>query len=179
MKAYFASEVSTAEYKNRVESFYGRLTSEQYSSILYYSDSGHKKINYSSSPLGADLAVDVNSALDCADTGWKTVYRASDDFSGDDLAVNSVVSFPAFVSTSYNPQVTFKFLNKDVPTVYVIRTCHGAEISMVHDEMEVLLPKGLTFKVDKIETVDFHAAYPDTDYHVSRENVKTVYLTQV
>ena len=179
MKAYFASEMSTAEYKTRVESFYGRLTAEQYSSILYYSDSGHKKINYSSSPLGADLAVDVNSALDCVDMEWKTVYRASDDFSGHDLTVNSVVSFPAFVSTSYNPQVTFKFLNKETPTIYVIKTYHGAEISMVHDEMEVLLPKGLMFKIDKIETVDFHAAYPDTDYHVSRENVKTVYLTQI
>lgn len=178
MKAYFASQISTADYVKKVESFYNKLTAEQYSSILYYSDSGHKRVNYASSASGKAVAEDICSALNQSTKEFKTVYRASDDFLLDELKVGETVAFPAFVSTSYNPQTTFKFLNKSQPIIYVIKTLHGAEISLVHDEMEVLLPKGLSFNIVNIETCDFYAAYPDTDYHVSRENVTVVYLEE-
>lgn len=179
MKAYFASEVSTSDYKERVEAFYSKLNAKQYSSVLYYSDGGHKRVNYASSPTGEALAEDIASALKSVEPALKTVYRASDDFSDENLTIGNVISFPAFVSTSYNPQVTFKFLNKSNPTVYVIKTSHGAEISEVHDEMEVLLPQGINFNIVNIVKCDFHAAYPDTDYHVARENVTVVYLEEV
>ena len=179
MKAYFASEISTHEYKERVNGFYSKLDANQYSSVLYYSDSGHKRVNYASSPVGQALAEDISSALKSIEPAFKTLYRASEDFLDESLEVGATLQFPAFVSTSYNPQVTFKFLSKKDPTIYVIKTTQGAEISMVHDEMEVLLPKDLTFVVTKTEKCDFYAAYPETDYHISRENVTVIYLEEI
>lgn len=179
MKAYFASEISTSDYKDKVEAFYSKLDAKQYSSVLYYSDGGHKRVNYASSPVGEALAKDIASALQHVPRSMKTVYRASDDFSAENINIGDIIAFPAFVSTSYNPQIAFKFLNKTEPTVFVIKTTHGAEISMVHDEMEVLLPQGIEFKVTKINVCNFHAAYPDTDYHIGRENVTTIHLEEI
>lgn len=179
MKSYHASQVSTLEYKQKVEKFYSKLTPQQYSSIMYYSDSGHKKANYASTVLGCSIAEDINTALQFTQESMKTVYRASDDFLEADLHVGNTIMFPAFVSTSYNPQIPFKFLNKQQPIIYVIETQHGAEISTIHDEMEVLLPKGLQFKIMNKTVTNFHAAYPDTDYHIVKENITTVYLKEV
>ena len=178
MKAYFASQFTNTEYKKRAEKFYSNLDSRQYGAVLYYSDGGHKRVNYASSPAGVSLAEDIAQALTFTDREQKIVYRASNDFQVDIFEVGALGEFPAFVSTSYNPQTVFKFLNKEQPTIYVIETFSGAEISMIHDEMEVLLPKGLQFEIVQIQQCDFYAAYPETDYHVSRENVKIIYLKE-
>lgn len=178
MREYFASEVSTADYRQRVENFYSTLDAKEYSAVLYYSDGGHKRVNYASSATGQALAEDIESALQRATLNTKTLYRASNDFPMEKLKKGNILTFPAFVSTSYNPQITFKFLNKHNPVIFVITTNHGAEISMVHDEMEVLLPKGLTFEIKDTTTCDFYAAYPDTDYHVCKENITVVYLEE-
>ena len=179
MKAYFASQITASEYKKLTEEFYSKLNAKQYGAVLYYSDGGHKRANYALSPAGEALAEDIANALNLSTPNNKTVYRASDDFQVDVLEEGAVGSFPAFVSTSYNPQAVFKFLHKETPTIYVIETSMGAEISMIHDEMEVLLPKGMQFKITEVKECDFYAAYPETDYHVSRENIKVVYLQQV
>ena len=178
MKSYHASQISTLEYKNKAEKFCSLLSPKQYSSVMYYSDGGHKRINYASSPAGRSLTQDIHEALQLTQPYQKTVYRASDDFKIHDLHVGKTISFPAFVSTSYNPQITFKFLNKQTPIIYIIDTTQGAEISLIHNEMEVLLPQGLNFEIISKQHVDFYAAYPDTDYHISRENITVIHLQQ-
>lgn len=177
-KLYFDSEITTSDYKDEVKEFYSLLDAEQASAVLLYSDSGHKRINMGKD--GSELhSESLEKALLLAPERPKMVFRAGNEHRPEELEKGSSVAFPAFVSTSYSPQKIFKFISKSEPVIYAINTNKGASISTVHDEMEVLLPKGINFIVENIQKVDFWASYPDSDYHVSSPNVTLITISEV
>lgn len=174
----FEAQISVSEYKTKVENFYSVLNNDEHSAILHYSDSGHKKINLEHDDY-IKYGNSISNALLKAPEASKTVFRAGNEHRLENLSVGDEIAFPAFISTSYSPQAVFKFVNKEEPVIYRIETNKGAEISVVHDEMEALLPKGLKFKVENIEKVDFWAAYPDTDFHTSLPNVTLISISEI
>lgn len=181
---YFEQFISDSEYSNLSDEFLSALNGAEYSSILHYTDSGHTAINKTLSgiveqePAINEIISDIDSALTKATPKKRLLYRGASlkEFKPD----NGTITFKSYFSASYSPVQASKFIKSETkPVVYVIESEHGAEVSSIHDELEVLMPRDLTFTiVDVKENIEYTSLYFGTDYGVSVSNVTVVFLAQ-
>lgn len=184
MKLYFEQLISDSEYVELSDNFLSNLNGAEYSSILHYTDSGHTVINKTlsgfvqSEPSVDCIISDIDSALSKTSQKQRTLYRGASlkEFN----PVNGTITFKSYFSASYSPLQASKFVkNEEKPVVYVIKSECGAEVSSIHNELEVLMPRNLTFTITDIkENVEYTSLYFGTDYGVSVPSVTVVFLTQ-
>lgn len=185
MKLYFEQTVTAEEYTQMAYSFLGKLNAAEYSSVLHYTDSGHTSVNRSLS--GADdmdvnvqsIISDIDSALSKGEQKKRTLYRGAS--SKEFKPVDGMIVSETYLSASYSPVQAMKFIKTTPnPIVYVIESLAGAEVSDIHDEMEVIIPRGTSFKISEVkENVEYTALYHGTDYGVSTSNVTLIFISQV
>jgi hypothetical protein len=174
-------ELNESEYKTLAEEFYTKLTTEEASALMHYSDAGFKLINRSLMGLEniREPLVDLlDSSLSKARLEGKTLYRGARRDINKNVGDSHI--FETFVSTSYNPQKAFEFTNPSSPILFILETKSGAPISIIHREMEVLLPRNKEFLVTDVSFSPVRLFYPETDeYSVSKKETKIYKLSEI
>lgn len=177
---YFNQDINGSQYETMTTDFMNRLTKDESIAVAYYADSGYRRINRG---LKNEVEIEeafvsaIDSSIDKAEPIEKTIYRGlQSDFNYNE---GDVVEFKSYVSTSYNPHKAVEFANKEDLKILMFSTSKGAPISIVHKEMEIVLPRGSKFKLREIIETDFRCLYPDTDYSVSYSNAKIYHLVEV
>jgi hypothetical protein len=176
---YFNQDVTHIDYEKMSLDFANKLNAEELRAIAHYADSGYKPINLSLIK-GEDIKPEYINAIDSTIAKAlpvdKTVYRGiKNNFP---YKVGDTVKFPMYLSTSFNPHKAVEFTEKENPTILLFQTKQGAPISLVHKEMEIVLPRDSEFTLTEVVTTDFTCVYPDTDYTVSYPNATIYILTQ-
>lgn len=178
-KHYFNQDVTHIEYEQLSVEFANKLNAEELKAIAHYADSGYKPINRSlikGEGIKQEYIDAIDSTIAKAELVDKTIYRGiKKDFP---YKVGDKVKFPMYLSTSFNPQKAIEFTEKEKPTILLFQTKHGAPISLVHKEMEIVLPRDSEFTLSEIVTTDFTCVYPETDYTVNYPNATIYILTQ-
>ena len=176
---YFNQEVNHIEYEAMALDFMSRLNKEELLAVAHYADSGYKPINKSlitEVDIKEDYIQAIDSSIAKAQKFDKTVYRG---FNRDFIyKIGEAVEFKSYTSTSLNPHKAVEFSNKDDLKILMLSTSNGAPISMVHKEMEIVLPRNSKFVVNEIIETDFRCLYPETDYSVSYPNAKIYHLVE-
>lgn len=184
MKLYFEQLISDSEYQKNATNFLSSLNGSEYSDILHYTDSGHSSINRAlQNPVMDDsmfkIVDNIDSGLSKTQPKKKTLYRGASfkEFSPS----GDMFTSESYLSATYSPVQALKFIkNKTAPVIYVIECFNGAEVSSIHDEYEVIIPRGSKFSIQNIKTnIEYTALYYGTDYDVSLQNVTIVYMSEV
>lgn len=174
-------DLNESSYKASAEDFYSLVSSEEAAALLHYSDSGFKAINrglMGATTNSESLVGLLDASIDKAIPKNKTVFRGIKRDINKNVGESHI--FETFVSTSYNPHKAFEFTDSSSPILLILETKLGAPISIIHREMEVLLPRNKEFLVTDIIFSNLRLFYPGTkDYSVSKKETKIYKLAEI
>lgn len=170
---YFNQDINHIDYENHALNFMNVLSKDELIAVAHYADSGYKPINKSliyENDIKYEYVDAIDSSINKANMGLKTVYRGARRTP--EVSLGGTLKFKEYLSTSLNPQKAYEFTLKETPIILMFNTNKGAPISMVHKELEVILPRNSEFRLVDIIDTNFTCVYPDTDYTISLGETK-------
>lgn len=175
---YFHNSLDEDSYLAMQEYLMSQLTLEEMQTIAYYADSGFKKIHHLTAQNEEHPHIlNLENALKKCKSQPLTLYRGT--LEKQDYAVGNVIELATYTSTTSNPHKAVQFTNRDTPTIMMFETKRGIPISIVHNEMEFLLPRQSQYLVNDILYTDLCLVYSNTDYIRRYENAVIYHLTDI
>jgi hypothetical protein len=172
---YFHQSLDAKDYENKKESFLSNLTIEEMKTIAHYADSGFKQIHAMTSiNQDTEHIKNLNSAMQKYESETLVLYRGIPK--AEEYSIGDRVALQNYTSTTCNPHKAVEFTKPERRILLMFTTNKGAPISLVHNEMEFLLPQGSRYLVKNILYTDIKIVYPDTDYTVSFEKSLVYHL---
>lgn len=172
MQKHFWSNVE----ENNFNSWLKDLSVKENEAVYMYMYHWHKNINNSLRDNTPDeLAYNLSKAINNAPVMAGTFYRGGTRVP--DVKVGDTYLYESFLSTSMNPHIAAKFMNRDKVFYQIDTSVGGAPLASDMNEEEVLLNYGHEFQVENIiHDANIKIFYPDTDYCVVHEDVTFIHL---
>lgn len=146
--------------------------------VYYYINDGYKQINKTDRGNFDWMFHHLNSIATISNFGKKTLYRGVKEFDIT-FTVGDTITFSQLTSTTSDPAIVSRFINKENPIIFIIETTKGVPVSLGCDEYEWLLPADSIYNVLSIKSnVPVFSEYFGTDFRVKMGEFTVVKLAE-
>lgn len=163
-------------HENHFNDWLKGLSFKENEAVYMYMYHWHKNMNSSVRENNPDeLSINLSKAIQSAPTVNGRVFRGGSRIPN--LTKGDTYVYNSFLSTSLNPHIAAKFMNKDKVFYQIDTSVGGAPMASDMKEEEILLDYGHEFYVENVvHDVSLKIFYPETDYCVLYENITFIHL---